>query len=102
MFGFIHLVKFYINYGKEYVRFRSYLKKTFYGKYIYSFFQARLSQANSQNIFEQTKIGVTLTFGHFIPNANAIFFVHANKYPPLQLRESYSLVSFYLVLLLPF
>lgn len=36
-------------------------------------FQVRLSQANSQNIFEQTKIGVTLTFGHFIPNANAIF-----------------------------
>lgn len=38
LFGFIHLVKLYINYGKEYVRFRSYLKKTFYGKYIYSFF----------------------------------------------------------------
>jgi hypothetical protein len=75
LFGFIHLVKLYINYGKEYVRFRSYLKKTFYGKYIYSFFQARLSQANSQNIFEQTKIGVTLTFGHFIPNANAIFLI---------------------------
>lgn len=78
------LVKLYINYGKNMFVFALILKKLFTENTFIGFFQARLSQANSQNIFEQTKIGVTFTFGNYIPNANAVFLLL-----PINIRRFY-------------